>query len=140
MLKGIYVVMGLGLLANAAWMIASPGTWYARFPADVPDTGPLNPHFVRDVGMAFATCGAGLLWCAANLRRSYPVHLLVTLFLAGHALQHAVEIAGGHLPADRWLDDIIPAFLPGILMVVLALPSVRRRLGGPDADPSTSRR
>lgn len=138
MLKAIYVVLGVGLLANGAWMEFAPASWYADFPADVPDTGPLNPHFVRDVGLAFATCGVGLLWCAANLRRSYPVHLLVTFFVAGHALQHVVEIVTGHLPHSRWWEDMLAAFLPGVVMLVLALPAVRRRLD-PSAEASLGR-
>src|SRR4029450_5867406 len=53
-------VFGLVNLANAAWMLAAPGDWYARLPAAVPDTGPFNAHFVGDIGGAFAMMGLGL--------------------------------------------------------------------------------
>ena len=44
-----------GSLANGLWMLFAPAHWYQNLPAGVPDTGPLNVHFVRDIGAAFAT-------------------------------------------------------------------------------------
>lgn len=132
MLKALYVLFGLGSLANAAWMLASPDTWFARFPADLPDTGPFNRHFVRDVGVVFALSGAGFLWCAANLRRCYPVHAAITAFFVGHALLHVAEIAGGQMPHSRWWKDLGVVFLPALALGVLAVPSVWRRLAGAD--------
>ena len=57
-------VFGLANLANGAWMLVDPAHWYANLPAAVPDTGPLNLHFVRDVGSAFAVMGGSLLAAA----------------------------------------------------------------------------
>ena len=52
----IYVLVLLLLAtltaANAVWMLADPQHWYHDLPAAVPDTGPYNEHFVRDVGCA----------------------------------------------------------------------------------------
>jgi len=47
-LKYFYGIAGLTTLANGLWMLVSPETWYGTLPAEVPDTGPLNVHFVRD--------------------------------------------------------------------------------------------
>src|SRR5581483_2403752 len=47
-----YTILGLLNVANGVWMLLAPASWYYRLPAGVPDTGPLNPHFVRDVGAA----------------------------------------------------------------------------------------
>ncbi len=51
-------------LANAAWMLVDPAGWYLYLPAAVPDTGPFNAHFVRDVGSAFAVMGLALAFGA----------------------------------------------------------------------------
>ncbi len=42
-------LFGLGNLANGAWMLLDPPHWYATLPAGVPDFGPLNEHFIRDI-------------------------------------------------------------------------------------------
>ena len=55
----ILALAGLGNLANGLWMLADPVGWYREIPAAVPDFGPLNEHFVRDIGSAFAAQGVG---------------------------------------------------------------------------------
>ena len=42
---------------NGAWMLWDPIHWYHTLPAAVPDSGPLNEHFVRDIGCAFTLLG-----------------------------------------------------------------------------------
>jgi hypothetical protein len=128
MLKVIYLVFSLLNLFNGAWMLLFPQSWYTNLPAAVPHTGPFNAHFVRDLGVAFLVSGVAFAWSARNIDRSYPVHLGLTLFFTGHALIHLVDIATGHLPAVHWLIDLPGVFLPAILMIVLAVPAVRRRL------------
>ncbi|HEX8500521.1 MAG TPA: hypothetical protein VF659_08025 [Pyrinomonadaceae bacterium] len=130
MLKTFYAVFCLFSLANAAWMLASPLTWYEHFPAAVPHTGPFNPHFVRDIGVAYFVAGLGFGWCARNLGRSRPAHVGLTVFFVGHALIHLGEILAGRLPASHWLIDAPGVFAPALLLLVLAVPSVRGRAGG----------
>jgi hypothetical protein len=130
MLKRFYVVAGLLSLLNGIWMLLFPLSWYTDFPADVPHTGPFNPHFVRDLGVAFLVVALAFGWSARNLSRSYPIHVGLTLFLTGHALIHLLDIATGHLPASHWLIDLPGVFLPALIMIVLTIPSVRLRLGG----------
>ena len=59
-----FFVVGVVMLANALWMLAGPMHWYTELPAAVPDTGPFNPHFVRDIGCAFFSVGIALIWAA----------------------------------------------------------------------------
>ena len=129
-LKYFYGIAGLTTLANGLWMLVSPETWYGDIPAEVPDTGPLNGHFVRDIGVAFSVMGLGLLWCARHLDRCRVVHLGVTAFFAGHALVHVVEMLTGSLSPTHWWIDFPLVFAPAILLVVLALPPVWRRVSG----------
>jgi hypothetical protein len=116
-------------LGNGAWMLLFPLSWYTNFPADIPHTGPFNPHFVRDLGVAFLVVALAFGWSALHLDRSRPVHLALTVFLTGHALIHVADIVMGHLPPSHWLIDLPGVFLPALVMVILAVPSVRQRLG-----------
>jgi hypothetical protein len=57
------------------------------------------------------------------------VHLAITAFFTGHALIHLVDIMSGRLPHSHWLIDTPGVFLPAALMILLAVPAVRRVLG-----------
>jgi hypothetical protein len=126
LLIAFYWLLGLGSLANGLWMLASPAGWFVGLPAAVTDTGPLNSHFVHDIGVVFAVVGLGAIWCARNLERCLPVHWGITLFYAGHALVHGVEILSGWLPHSHWWIDAPLVFLPALLLIVTGLPAVRR--------------
>jgi hypothetical protein len=64
----------------------------------VNETGPFNPHFVRDVGAAFLVAGGGLLWYARDVR-ARPAALAGAGFLALHALIHLWDgLAGRERP------------------------------------------
>jgi hypothetical protein len=129
MLKIFYTVACPLSLANGMWMLFSPLSWYTDFPAAVPHTGPFNPHFVRDLGVTYLVVALGFGWCALHLDRSRPVHLGLTVFFGGHALIHLVDILAGRLPDAHWLIDTPLVFMPALLLIVFAVPSIRRRLG-----------
>ena len=69
----VLLVFGLIALANALWMLIGPMGWYEDLPAGVPDTGPFNPHFVRDIGCAFLAVGLALVWAAFVPRFRLPL-------------------------------------------------------------------
>lgn len=129
MLKTIYLVFCLVSLFNGAWMLFFPLSWYTDLPAAVPNTGPFNSHFVRDLGVVFLLIGVAFGWSALNLDRSRMVHLALTAFFTGHALIHLADIVAGRLPHSHWRIDVPGVFVPALLMIVLAVPAVRRRLG-----------
>jgi hypothetical protein len=130
MLKLFYLLSSIFSLLNAAWMLGLPFSWYTSFPAAIPDTGPFNAHFVRDIGVAYGCTALGFGWCALDPRRGRPVHLGLTIFFTGHALIHLFEILSGHLPHAHWLIDAPMVFLPALILIVLAVPAVRNRVGG----------
>lgn len=107
----------LGLAANALVMLATPLDWYNAV-AGVPDTGPFNPHFVRDIGVAYLTCALCAAAAARWLRQAFTLMSVVTLFLGLHVGLHLWDIALGRLHLDHLLIDA-----PGVLgpMVVTAL-------------------
>lgn len=72
------VAIGLGLLlaANGLFMLADPVQWYAMVPG-VPETGPFNPHFVRDIGAIYWSPGArspGSRWTSGPFRQPLQAH------------------------------------------------------------------
>ncbi len=111
------VVLGAMNLGNAAWMLADPAGWYAGLPAAVPDTGPLNTHFVRDVGSAFGVMGAALLAAAARPALRVPALAGVTGFYALHALVHVTDTLAGRLPPSHWAIDAPGVYVPTLVML-----------------------
>ena len=129
MLRIIYLFFCLLSIFNGAWMLLFPLSWYTDLPAAVPNTGPFNQHFVRDLGVVFLLIGFAFGWAALNVSRSRPVHLAITAFFTGHALIHLADIMSGRLPHSHWLIDTPGVFLPALLMILLAVPAVRKILG-----------
>jgi len=124
----VLVVFGLGNLANAAWMLADPAGWYAGLPAAVPDTGPLNTHFVRDIGSAFAVMGAALLVAAARPALRVAMLGAASLFYVLHALVHVTDTITGRLPASHWAIDMPGVYVPAVLMLVVTWAASRARV------------
>ncbi len=114
----LFAVLGLGMLANAIWMLAGPMHWYNELPAAVPDTGPFNPHFVRDIGCAFLTVGVALVWAALRVPERLPLAAISALFLGAHALLHIYDTATGALDHTHWWLDAGGVYLPALLMIV----------------------
>lgn len=108
----------LALLANALYMLADPLGWYGAVEG-VPDTGPFNPHFVRDIGVSYLSIAlmtaAGTLW----LRAAFPLLAAVTLYLGLHALLHLWDVAAGRLDVHHLVIDAPGVFLPAIVAALL---------------------
>jgi hypothetical protein len=115
-------IFGLGNIANAIWMLVAPEAWYHELPAGVPDTGPLNLHFVRDIGAAYATTGLAL--CAGAEMPQYRRAAIAgaAVFLGLHAAIHVFDLVTGLLPATHWIEDLPGVFFPALLLAVLSLP------------------
>jgi len=120
------VLLGLALAANGFFMLYDPAGWYGLVPG-VPDTGPLNAHFVRDIGCAYAVSGGALVWLACDAR-ARPAALAGAAFLTLHALVHVADAIagrahGGHLP------ELAAVFVPAaaaLWLVLISIPMSRR--------------
>jgi hypothetical protein len=97
-LLGLFQVV-LGLV-----MILAPRTFYDRVPG-VPETGPFNPHFVRDIGCAFLVAGAGLVWFACDAR-ARAAGVAGAAFLALHALVHVWDGLAGRERGEHLAHDL----------------------------------
>jgi hypothetical protein len=116
-------IFGVSNIANGVWMLVAPEAWYHELPAGVPDTGPLNLHFVRDIGAAFVTFGLGLCAGAEIVRYRRAAITIAAVFFGLHAAIHVYDILAGLLPAHHWLEDLPGVFVPAIILIVLALPN-----------------
>jgi hypothetical protein len=122
MRKAMLWIVGLLQLAIGITMLAGPQSFYDFVPG-VNETGPFNPHFVRDVGCAFLVAGAGLLWFARDAR-AQPAALAGAAFLSLHALMHAWDGLAGRERAAHLVHDL--PLLIGIAALALWLALPRR--------------
>lgn len=110
----LFFLFALGL---GGQMLITPMGWYETTPG-VSDTGPFNPHFIRDVGIAFIAGAVALGY--GLLRPSYrrPLFLVALVFFGGHAIMHAVEMLHGHAH-DGVIGEMIAIILPALVMIVV---------------------
>ncbi len=113
-----FAVLAAFLAANGAFMLASPSAWYYSIDS-VPLTGPLNVHFVRDIGCAYLAASAGVM-CAA-MRRDWlvPGGLTALGFVGGHALVHAVEALAGQAQGLSVVDLLGIYGPPAVLLILM---------------------
>ncbi|HEY1720051.1 MAG TPA: hypothetical protein VGG27_02315 [Magnetospirillaceae bacterium] len=119
-------ILGIGLSINALAMLGWPEPWYGVIPG-VSDTGPFNPHFVRDIGCAYLTAGVGMIGFAID-RRFRDLALGAVAFLVLHALVHLWDGLAGREPMHNLLADLPSVFLAPVLALWIAWP---RRIVSP---------
>ena len=122
-------VLALGAAAmgvTGVWMLADPAGWFAATPG-VPQTGPLNPHFVRDVGAAFIAFAAALAFAIPPLAARFALTCVAAIFAVLHALIHLAEALG---PGGRALPgaEAGAILVPAIIAVAMALWTFPRRV------------
>lgn len=134
---------GLISLASGVWMWIAPHHWFQVFPGGVPDFGPENDHFIRDLGGWYIAGGVLLLFALTNTDRFGGVALVVTIIASlSHSLSHIRDAVSGDVGAEHWITDIpfvhAPLILLGIMLWIWwTLKSDRRPfLAGP-SDPDT---
>lgn len=108
------LLLGLIALANGSVMLFAPQAWYLSVPG-VPHTGPLNMHFVRDIGCAYLVSGMSFIWLWRVGQRAWPAAVNGCAFLALHAVVHLGEAAMGMTDLPHFLIDI-----PGVFLLPLA--------------------
>jgi hypothetical protein len=111
----VLAIAGLANVGNGLWMLADPKLWYTDLPAAVPDFGPYNEHFVRDIGGAFLAFGAALVWAAVRPAFRLPLVGVTALFFAFHAAFHVYDTARGFVDAEHWWIDLPGVYLPALV-------------------------
>lgn len=113
-------IIGAALAANGLFMLADPAAWYAAVPG-VALTGPLNSHFVRDIGGAYVVAGASLAAFAITARARTAARA-AGAFLTLHALVHLWDAASGRKSLHHVVNDLPAVFLPPVIALWLAWP------------------
>ena len=113
------IVLGLfavSNLANAAWMLVDPPHWYMNLPANIPGSGPLNEHFVRDIGCIFGLIGVALAIAVFRPTARLPALLIASGFYGAHAGVHVLDSARGLFDAQQWKLDLVPVYGATLLL------------------------
>ena len=86
-------------------------------------TGPLNPHFVRDIGCAYFDGRRDAGRVSPSMHERRPAALAGGAFLTLHAFVHLWDWASGRESLHHFVDDLPTVFLPPAIALWLALPS-----------------
>ncbi len=114
------LLLGFVMLANGSWQLAAPEGWYWAIPG-VPDRGPFNQHFVRDLGIIYAMTGAGLIFGALRPQERLAWWWAPCFWLVGHALFHLWEVLAGICGPASLLEDFAGVTLPALITAGLLL-------------------
>jgi len=121
----VLLLLGVGSVVNAGWMLADPLAWYHDLPAAVPDTGPFNEHFVRDIGCAFLAVGVAQVWAAFSPVHRAPLVVVAAIFGVGHGVLHVFDTARGAVPHEHWWLDLPGVYVPAVALAIVTLVSLR---------------
>lgn len=115
------LLLGLVHAANGLFMLADPRGWYAAVPG-VTQTGPINIHFIDDVGLAFLVSGIAMALGALRGARTVGLALAGAVFPLAHAALHVVDWITDGVPRDpaAALTEAIGVIAIGILGAWLA--------------------
>jgi hypothetical protein len=125
-------LVGAIQIAVGLVMLAAPLAFYQQVPG-VTETGPFNPHLVRDVGCAFLAAGLAFAWLAHDAR-AWPAALAGAAFLTLHGLVHLWDGLAGRESAAHLARDLPLTLGPALLGLWLARPyrTGRREPNGDD--------
>lgn len=113
----VAVILGINGLA----MLLLPDTWYQLVPS-VPPTGPFNPHFVRDIGLAYLICSWALIWFVLDPLRGAAAAIAAAVLQIAHSFLHVWDLLAGRTTLNFFLQDCVLVILPAVLMLWLAWP------------------
>jgi peptidoglycan/LPS O-acetylase OafA/YrhL len=123
MQRSLAAILGALSVLNGAMMLFAGPFWYASVPG-ASETGPYNPHFVQDIGVAFLIAGFALA-VRAWRPRYWPAAVAGAGFMAAHALIHLAAIVAGH---DRHAGfDLAAVVIPAALALYSAFPNQGER-------------
>jgi hypothetical protein len=125
---GVAVLLGVLSTVNGVAMLLRPEHWYWNTPG-VADTGPLNTHFVRDVGSMYLLSGLALIAMLHPRAPRMTLGLAALGWHGSHALVHIGETVTACRPPQTLIADA-PAVIAPTLLLILALLFVHKLAKG----------
>lgn len=124
-----FVLLAIALVAmpTSLWMLFAPEHWYSNFPAEIPDFGAFNVHFVRDLGCIYLTWSVAAVWAALRPAVRPAIVSIAALFFWAHAIIHIFDTLRGHVHASHFLLDFPTTYLPAILLLFMLYGTKRIR-------------
>jgi hypothetical protein len=115
----ITVIFAAILGLNGLAMLFASFWWYNTVPG-VTATGAFNPHFVRDIGMAYLVTAGGLGWFLARPVQGWPALVGSAAFLTLHAFIHVFDASCGGSPLADTIRDLPGVYLPALATLWVA--------------------
>jgi hypothetical protein len=112
------LLLGLLALGNGVFMTIAPEPWYWLVPG-VPDRGPFNQHFLRDIGMNYMLIGTAFIYGAIYIKRRLLLWLVPTAWLVSHAIFHVWEVLVGICEPAALIVDFGGVTLPALIAMGL---------------------
>ena len=123
----VALLLGVIMLANGIFMAVAPESWYWLVPG-VPDRGPFNQHFVRDIGFIYLLIGAAFIYGAIYTRHQLLLWIIPTAWLTLHAIFHIWEVMVGICGPASLIEDFVGVTVPALLGSALVYNSYRVRV------------
>ncbi|MFM9935335.1 MAG: hypothetical protein ACKVOL_03955 [Novosphingobium sp.] len=121
-------LVALVALSNGLFMLADPYGWYHAIPT-VRFTGPPNPHFIRDIGLAYLLTALMLGYAALYPQGRWFSVLAGNLWLSAHGGFHIYEVATGICsPTIFWQDAPAVVAAPALVWIALVILLFRQRI------------
>lgn len=117
-------MLGLAALGNGVFMTIAPDPWYWLVPG-VPDRGPFNQHFLRDIGINYMLIGAAFIYGALYSKHRLILWLMPTAWLVGHAIFHVWEVLVGICGPESLIEDFAGVTLPALFALSLVYVSAK---------------
>jgi tryptophan-rich sensory protein len=132
--RSALTLLGTGGAVTGAWAYAAPRHWYDNFPGFgmtwLPQLGPFNEHFVKDVGamfLALAALSAVTFVLVANQTLVRVTAVTWLVFNTLHCIYH-LSMLQMYNTRDATLNGIL---LPLLVLAAAALFSPVRTSNGP---------
>jgi hypothetical protein len=90
----------------------------------VPQTGPYNAHFIRDIGAIYVMCGLAMGWFAWRPAQGWPAMAAAAAWLTLHAAIHVYDASCGASPLADVRRDLVGVY--GLAAIPLALALFRK--------------
>lgn len=128
----VAVVVAALFVANGMFMLVRPEAWYYAIDG-VPDTGPFNQHFIRDIGLLYVVTGVGVAAGVALPAARAVLWLGAGSWHISHAAFHVWEVIVGICGPEALARDFAAVTLPSLVTLGLGLYAWRAARARPAA-------